>query len=155
MRKRLSARSFLTLDKFVILECILTYRLEYISKPSEIYTHNSLIVKRLNSIFEASYMRLLQTFSILCVVFAIIFAIAAPAVIACDYPDNFELFETDQENQTEHEESQEELADDDFKNEFIYSAFTDDLTLSGQFINFKQLHDNIFSELTSPPPEQV
>lgn len=102
-------------------------------------------------------MRILQTYSIVCVIFAICFAITAPAIMVSDSHDNFnfELFETGEENQSEHEESQEELADDDFKNEFMYSGSAIDSKVVGQFVNYKQLSDIIFSDPTSPPPEFI
>lgn len=100
-------------------------------------------------------MRLLQSCTIITVILAICFAITAPLFIVTDSHDNFilELLETEEENQTEHEESKEELSDDDFKSDFIYSAFTSDSNNDGQFISYRQLPDLIFAGPNTPPPE--
>lgn len=100
-------------------------------------------------------MRLLQSFTIITVILAICFAITAPLFIVTDSHENFvlELLETEEENQPEHEESKEELADDDFQSDFIYSAFTSDAKNEGQFISYKQIPDLIFAGPNTPPPE--
>jgi len=97
----------------------------------------------------------LQTYSIIAVVLAICFSISVPLIIASDFQDNYilEFFESGEENQTEHEESQEELTDDDFKNDFMYNDVTTDSTAKSQFIKYTQLSDVMFRDPTSPPPE--
>ena len=102
-------------------------------------------------------MRSLHTYSIMAVVFAICFAITGPLFSVYESHDNIilELLETEEENQTEHEENKEELVDDDFKNDFYYGIFGTDLIFQGQFMSCNQLPEGIFSGPSSPPPEQT
>jgi len=100
-------------------------------------------------------MRIFQTSCILTVVFAICFSVTAPLFAASDLTDRhaLELLDSGEENQTEHEENQEELSDDDFKNDVVFNRFFEDSKSKNLIEKNRQLAYHFCSDPTSPPPE--